>query len=207
MKIGMDRLWNRLWSSKVPENLQEQWKDKAALSYINSQMDVELMRLCLDKVKGDSKDDTFLQAFLDFQHIALQPTKIVSASLEIDFMERYVSLFSQVSAVDISIGWTKKVENPHLSVPRFILLPLVQNALWQGYHEAERYPMKIKISVFEKIISLDITNHVNHHIVDQKISDAMDNYQARLQYEFGDQHTLIMNSNAHTFRSNLTLRF
>ncbi|MNT60519.1 hypothetical protein D3C72_1981050 [compost metagenome] len=67
--------------------------------------------------------------------------------------------------------------------------------------------MKIKISVFEKNLLLDVTNHVNHHIVDQKINDTMENFQARLQFEFGDRHTLIMNSNAHTFRSNLTLRF
>lgn len=203
----MDRLWNSLWSRKVPENLQEQWKDKAKLSYINSQMDLELIRSCLEKIKVDPKDISFLQAFLDYQDIALQVDEINTVLSEIDFMERYVSLFRQISAVDISIVWTKKIEYPNLSVPRFILLPLVQNALWQGYHSIEKYPMKIKVSVFEKIISLDITNHVNHHIVDQKENDTMDHYQARLQYEFGDQHTLIINSNAHTFRSNLTLRF
>lgn len=203
----MDQLWNRLWSSKVPENLHEQWKDKAKLSFINSQVDVELMRNCLDKIKTDPKDASFLQAFLDYQDIALQSGIMNTAEAEIDFMERYVSLFSQISALDLSIVWTKNIEYPTLSVPRFILLPLVQNALWQGYHAAERYPMKIKVSVFEKIISLDITNHVNHHIVDQKVNDAMENYQARLQYEFGDLHTLIMNSNANTFRANLTLRF
>ncbi|MBB2952221.1 MULTISPECIES: hypothetical protein [Sphingobacterium] len=203
----MDRLWNRLWSSKVPENLHEQWKDKAKLSFVNSQFDVELIRGCLDKIKDDPKNTLFLQAFLAYQDIVSQLETQNSAEAEIDFMERYVFLFSQISAVDLSVVWTKKIEYPTLSVPRFILLPLVQNALWQGYHAAEKYPMKIKISVFEKIISLDITNHVNHHIVDQKVNDSVENYQARLQYEFGDQHTLIMNSNAHTFRANLTLRF
>lgn len=203
----MDRLWNRLWSSKVPENLQKQWKDKAQLSFVNSQTDVELIRSCLDKIKDDPKNTLFLQTFLDYQDIALRSEIMNTAEAEIDFMERYVALFSQISAVDLSIVWTKKIEYPTLSIPRFILLPLVQNALWQGYHVAEKYPMKIKVSVFEKIISLDITNHVNHHIVDQKDNDTMENYQARLQYEFGDQHTLIMNSNAHTFRANLILKF
>lgn len=203
----MDRLWNRLWSSKVPENLQKQWKDRAQLSFVNSQTDVELIRSCLDKIKDDPNNTLFLQTFLDYQDIALQSEIMNTAEAEIDFMERYVALFSQISAIDLSIVWTKKIEYPTLSIPRFILLPLVQNALWQGYHVAEKYPMKIKVSVFEKIISLDITNHVNHHIVDQKDNDTMENYQARLQYEFGDQHTLIMNSNAHTFRANLILKF
>lgn len=203
----MDRLWKRLWSSKVPENVQWQWKDKADLSFINSQMDVDLIRICLDRIKSEPTDPAILRALLDYQDIALQPYKTHAIIAEIEFMEQYVSLFSQISDVDLSIVWTKKIEYPTLSVPRFILLPLVQNALWQGYHAAKKYPMKIKVSVFEKIISLDVINHVNHHIVDQKDHAIMENYQARLQYEFGDRHTLIMNSNAHTFRSNLILRF
>lgn len=203
----MDRLWKRLWSSKVPENVQWQWKDKADLSFINSQMDVDLIRICLDRIKSEPTDPAILRALLDYQDIALQPYKTHAVIAEIEFMEQYVSLFSQISDVDLSIVWTKKIEYPTLSVPRFILLPLVQNALWQGYHAAKKYPMKIKVSVFEKIISLDVINHVNHHIVDQKDHAIMENYQARLQYEFDDQHTLIMNSNAHTFRSNLILRF
>ncbi|UPZ36457.1 hypothetical protein MUB18_20420 [Sphingobacterium sp. PCS056] len=203
----MDRLWKRLWSSKVPENVQWQWKDKADLSFINSQMDVDLIRICLDRIKSELTDPAILRALLDYQDIALQPYKTHAVIAEIEFMEQYVSLFSQISDVDLSIVWTKKIEYPTLSVPRFILLPLVQNALWQGYHAAKKYPMKIKVSVFEKIISLDVINHVNHHIVDQKDHAIMENYQARLQYEFGDQHTLIMNSNADTFRSNLILRF
>lgn len=203
----MDRLWKRLWSSKVPENVQWQWKDKADLSFINSQMDVALIRICLDRIKSEPTDPAILRALLDYQDIALQPYKTHAVIAEIEFMEQYVSLFSQISDVDLSIVWTKKIEYPTLSVPRFILLPLVQNALWQGYHAAKKYPMKIKVSVFEKIISLDVINHVNHHIVDQKDHAIMENYQARLQYEFDDQHTLIMNSNAHTFRSNLILRF
>ena len=203
----MDRLWKRLWSSKVPENVQWQWKDKADLSFINSQMDVDLIRICLDRIKSEPTDPSILRALLDYQDIALQPYKTHAIIAEIEFMEQYVSLFSQISDVDLSIVWTKKIEYPTLSVPRFILLPLVQNALWQGYHAAKKYPMKIKVSVFEKIISLDVINHVNHHIVDQKDHAIMENYQARLQYEFDDQHTLIMNSNAHTFRSNLILRF
>lgn len=203
----MDRLWKRLWSRKVPENVQWQWKDKADLSFINSQMDVALIRICLDRIKSEPTDPAILRALLDYQDIALQPYKTHAVIAEIEFMEQYVSLFSQISDVDLSIVWTKKIEYPTLSVPRFILLPLVQNALWQGYHAAKKYPMKIKVSVFEKIISLDVINHVNHHIVDQKDHAIMENYQARLQYEFDDQHTLIMNSNAHTFRSNLILRF
>lgn len=203
----MDRLWKRLWSSKVPENVQWQWKDKADLSFINSQMDVALIRICLDRIKSEPTDPAISRALLDYQDIALQPHKTHAIIAEIEFMEQYVSLFSQISDVDLSIVWTKKIEYPTLSVPRFILLPLVQNALWQGYHAAKKYPMKIKVSVFEKIISLDVINHVNHHIVDQKDHAIMENYQARLQYEFHDQHTLIMNSNAHTFRSNLILRF
>ncbi|WP_447766964.1 hypothetical protein [Sphingobacterium faecium] len=203
----MDRLWNRLWSSKVPENLQEQWKDKATLSYLNSQVDVALLRGCLNKIKDDPNDTSFLQAFLDYQDIAFQTETMISADAEINFIERYVYLFSQVFVGHMSIVWTKKIEYPNLSIPRFILLPLIQNALWRGYHAIEKYPMKIKISVFEKNLLLDVTNHVNHHIVDQKINDTMENFQARLQFEFGDRHTLIMNSNAHTFRSNLTLRF
>lgn len=203
----MDRLWKRLWSSKVPENVQWQWKDKADLSFINSQMDVDLIRICLHRIKSEPTDPAILRALLDYQDIALQPHKTHAIIAEIEFMEQYVSLFSQISDVDLSIVWTKKIEYPTLSVPRFILLPLVQNALWQGYHAAKKYPMKIKVSVFEKIISLDVINHVNHHIVDQKDHAIMENYQARLQYEFDDQHTLIMNSNAHTFRSNLILRF
>src|SRR4051794_37356729 len=105
----MDRLWNRLWSRKVPENFQEQWKDKAMLSYVNSQLDVELIRRCLDKIKDDPNDTAFLQAFLDYQDSASKTETMISADAEIDFMERYVSLFRQVSAVDISILWTKKI--------------------------------------------------------------------------------------------------
>lgn len=174
----MDRLWKRLWSSKVPENVQWQWKDKADLSFINSQMDVDLIRICLDRIKSELTDPAILRALLDYQDIALQPYKTHAVIAEIEFMEQYVSLFSQISDVDLSIVWTKKIEYPTLSVPRFILLPLVQNALWQGYHAAKKYPMKIKVSVFEKIISLDVINHVNHHIVDQKDHAIMENYQA-----------------------------
>ncbi|UIR56915.1 hypothetical protein LZQ00_03650 [Sphingobacterium sp. SRCM116780] len=203
----MSGLWNRFVGDKTVKISRQEWKDQAELSYLSSQIDTELIKRCTQKIASEPENETLLQSFLNYQRAALQQDRILSVASEIDFLEQYVSLFQYVSTADISIIWTKNIAYPTLPIPSFILVPLIQNALFKGYHTAEKYPMKIKISVSEKVISLDISNHVNHHVTDQKVSDLLTYYQARLHHEFGEQHTLIMNSNAHTFRSHLTLRF
>lgn len=203
----MGSFFDRMFKPQLADLPQQDARDQAKLSFLSSQLDTNLFNLCLTKINGISGDEQLLAQFLAYQELAVSAVETLPIADEISCLEQYVSLFQRASETPVIVNWHKNIVNESLIVPRFILFPLVQNALFQGYHRAEKYPMKIKIGVFDQLISLDITNHVHHNSNDQKENELLMYYEARLKHEFVNQHSMILNSNAHTFRSNLILKF
>ncbi|KGE13235.1 hypothetical protein [Sphingobacterium deserti] len=186
-----------------------------------SKIEVDLVRigleakLCFHESRLDSRlanaislrQDALLQQ--DFAHY-LQRVSLVKedcywlASQEIALLQEYISFYERILGDQLFFKFDVKAEADK-DIPAFLLFPLVANALQEGYNAMEKFPLKIKIRVFDAALQLDVINHVNHHIVSQEHTSLIDLFKSRLLVSYADAPTLIFNSNSHTFKANLHL--
>lgn len=91
-------------------------------------------------------------------------------------------------------------------IKALVLLPIVQNACINGYNGMENYPVKVKVKVLGRTISLEVSNRVNHHLADQSDTDLMDQARARLDFSYFGRYNLFLNSNSNLFKATLLLQ-
>lgn len=92
-----------------------------------------------------------------------------------------------------------------LRIEPFILFPLIQNAIENGYNSLEKYPIRIKLHLVGNKIKLEVSNRVNHHIESQKNTSLISNFEARLKINYPDKYLLLMTSNTMLFKATLLL--
>lgn len=179
-------------------------------------MDLE-SRLCFHESRVDSylatqiakKNDAELHAlFLSYlQEVVLfAEDSELTVQGELDLLERYISLYQHLLGESLFVRLDFKNETEK-SIPAFLLFPLIANALQQGYNSMAKFPLKIKIRAYERALQMEVTNHVNHHIVSQEQIALMDYYKNRLIVLYPDRHSLLFNSNSHTFKANLHIQW
>jgi len=97
------------------------------------------------------------------------------------------------------------IADPSLQVNALLFLPLVQNALTNGYNTMPEHPIKIRLSSTTNQIKLEVSNHVNHYLKDQSDNDYINFLQDRLKFHYPDKHSLFINSNSMLFKAVMIL--
>ena len=188
-----------------------------------SKIEVDLVRidleakLCFHESRFDSRlanfiseqDDALLQQ--DFAHYLkrvslVKEDRYWSASQEIELLQEYITFYKRIMADKLFFKFDVKTEADK-EIPAFLLFPLVAHALEQGYNSMEKFPLKIKIRSFNTALQLEVINHVNPHITSQEHMPLIDHFKSRVFASYADTSTLLFNSNSHTFKANLHLRW
>ena len=187
-----------------------------------SKIEVDLVRinleakLCFHEARLDSflsnaifREDEDVLVKEDYtkylQRVSVIPENCYwSLSKEIALLEEYIGFYRRVMKDKLFLKFDVKKEADK-DIPAFLLFPLVTNALLDGYNSIEKFPLKIKIRVFQTALQLEVINHVNHHIVSQDHTIRIDRFKSRLFSCYADQPTLLFNSNSHTYKAYLQL--
>ncbi|GHE44881.1 LytS family sensor histidine kinase [Sphingobacterium griseoflavum] len=172
---------------------------EAKLCFHESRADSHLANLVFTMLNKQRQ-----QEFLQYmgQLSQLSEEEKIPVSREIELLRQYIGFYQDALDDQLYLQFDYQVELER-DVPAFILFPLVRNAITNGYNSMQKFPVKIKIRVYEKAMLMEVSNHVNHHIASQENNPYVDHYKSRLISCYADKYDLLFNSNSHTFKSNL----
>lgn len=172
------------------------------LSVANSEID----RTLLTKVLVNP---SLLDAYRQYQQLAIHTSKEVVVTLkdECRLLEDFVSLYQKACGDGFYVNISLHLRNGIVFVPPFILFPIVQNALKNGYASMEKYPIKIKVTQTTQQIQLEVSNRVNHYLENQGADELLTYYRHRLDESYAGRHELFVNSNSNTFKVTLFLTY
>lgn len=182
---------------------QDKIIDQVRLSFESSQFDKSLfLEMSLRNDFGD-----------EYQHylnhvLPLRIDQSIDLKQEIDNLEKYLffiksnKLNTHFFTLDIK-GLNEK--GSIIQIAPFILFPIVQSAFYNGYNSMAKYPVRIRIHLIGATLKLEVSNRVNHHLINQELNDEIRWFKTRLQSMYADQFTLIFNSNSSLFKATLLL--
>jgi len=90
----------------------------------------------------------------------------------------------------------------NISIPPFLLLPLVENAFKHGDLKA---PLKIKLQVSNKQLIFQVFNQIKIKQKDKVGGIGLENIKKRLELIYGDDHQFTINQNESIFNVQLTI--
>jgi len=177
---------------------------EAKCSFLMTQYDPWLMGRLLEKQCLATEVKSF-QEFLKCCS-KWQEKKPYSIHQELELMRKYLQL-AQIADKDIKC---------YFSVPSYshdgqlvypgVLLPLIQNACRYGYHEVDNRGVQVQISLSDSSCNLSVSHKANPYLKDARETDILRYYKSRLLHHYGDEHSLVLNSNTNTFKATLFLK-
>lgn len=175
----------------------------AAQSFSISELDTELLDLFEKKEKTLETKERFTNWFKQTEDLTRDSMHRISE--EIALLEYYISLWSMLHPEEQHVKVDFNIADPSLQVNALLFLPLVQNALTNGYNTMPEHPIKIRLSSTTNQIKLEVSNHVNHYLKDQSDNDYINFLQDRLKFHYPDKHNLFINSNSMLFKAVMIL--
>lgn len=171
---------------------------KARLSLEYSIFDKDLFSLA-------SSNLMVLQDYLSSVNV-IDLTKVHSLRDEYNLLQSYIRLWKDFSLEGLNVKFESNFERdvPALIHP-FILFPLVQNAIKNGYNGMEKFPIRIRVQDKLSFVKLEVSNRVNHYIGNQENNEIMEFFKSRLDILYSQKYNLIVNSNTNLFKATLIL--
>lgn len=183
----------------------EKIKDQARLSFEASQFDKNLF------LQLSIKED-LLGEYVDYLKtaLALAPEEQIPVKEEMENLKQFISCFSLAhnhsSFYKFEIKGLEDIGESVQFSP-FLLFPLVRNAFYFGYNSMEKFPVRIRIHIQRNFLKMEVSNRVNHHLMNQESNEELDWFKMRLQLLFPEKHTLLFNSNSSLFKATMQLEF
>lgn len=197
----MSSFFDKILSSKPKVNTAL-LESQALLSFESSQLDKVLLKELL--ISKDISEDSS-RLFLE-EGLSILPHASLSLEEELHRMEQYLSLYKKIRKEGFFLQVRKgEMQIKDLQIKPFILFPLIQNAIHNGYTAMEKFPIRIKINVIASNLKLEVSNRVNHYLEAQGETDIISFYKSRLLIEYPDKHNLFINSNSNLFKATLLL--
>lgn len=174
------------------------------LSFENSQIDRFLMQCILHH----QQETVSVQAYFIFQQKLMlrEIGKLDTIAAEVGFLMEYLRLIDRLHPEGLTIKWDNTFQSEiDVMIPSFILFPLIQHAVANGYNHMDSHPIRIRLSGSTKIMTLAVSYRMNHYVKDQFKSSLIQDFQDRLAYLFPERHSLLLNSNSITCRAVVTI--
>jgi len=175
---------------------------EAEISFLKSQLDPELAKLFFDS-SVDTKGLSEKYGILLHNLLSSSIDGKWSVDIEAKYLKEYILLYTSISPSEIHYKIEVENDNPSIEIPSLILFPLVQNAVKNGYNNMEKYPMKVKLKVRGEHLTLEVSNRVNHYLVNQADNVTFNRFESRLFKHFAEDYELIVNSNSNLFKVTL----
>lgn len=174
------------------------------LSFLKAQTEKQLSQLFYNHPEiSDSLSVKFRAYQADI--LALNSESVWSIGAEVKLIQGFIELYSSLSESEIHYKVDFDMEDPEEKIPALILLPIIQNCVISGYNSMENFPLKLRLKVKAQHLSLEISNRVNHYLVNQADDTRIKSLESRLFKEFGKDYSLFINSNSNLFKITLLL--
>lgn len=199
----MAKLFSKLFGKDQVVD-REKIGDQLKLSFEASRFDQSLFLALSQKA-------LLSESYLNFvaESLSASCDQKCALSAEINRLQDYVSFYKTAYSDSFNCKLESKglEEGEMLEIESFILFPLIQNAFHLGYNSMEKYPVKIHIRLVASQLKIEVSNRVNHYLVNQEENDQMRWFKARLNEFYSEKYSLIFNSNSNIFKATLLLNF
>lgn len=190
--------WDKIFGdNKVDKVIYDELK--SALSFEYAQVDRPLLRALLSAGLGNKAI-----AYLT-KNMSLTATGLISLKDEFENLTAFVGLCRLVWPDSVFVKIENKGFDEDLQLFPFSLLPLVQNAVYNGYLGMVNFPIRIRVQSIANVLKFEVSNRVNHHLEDQAKTDYIDYVKNRLGLLYEGRHDLLLNSNTRVFKATLTI--
>ncbi len=177
---------------------------EAELSFIHSQLDPVLANAVYQQsdINLDDKKcfNTYQATLLKIEFGSLWPIQ-----QEIDCLGRYLQLYKKFVNSEIVYKSDFNISDIDLNIPSLLLFPIVRNALQNGYHSKENYPVNIKLKIGGNNLHFEVSNRVNHYLGNQGENKIIQRLESRLNQLYVSDYNLFINSNSNLFKISLIL--
>lgn len=197
-------IWKR--NSKTIEDLEQKLNSsESKLSFLNSKFDADLIG---DVFQNEGLSNENRKAFNDFlkQISSIKEDQVWDINSEIKILKQYIELYQSLKKEGLNVKVDFEISNSSLKLPCLILFPMVENAIKNGYNSMENYPLKIKLKTTEHILTFEVSNRVNHYLLNQASELGLNQFQSRLIKEFSGKYEFLVNSNSNLFKMTLLLK-
>lgn len=174
------------------------------LSFLKAQTEKKLSQLFY---KHSEIPDSLSVKFRAYQAdiLSLNSESVWSIGAEVKLIQGFIELYSSLSESEIHYKVDFDMEAPEEMIPALILLPIIQNCVINGYNSMENFPLKLRLKAKNHHLSLEISNRVNHYLLNQADDTRIKSLESRLFKEFGKDYSLFINSNSNLFKITLIL--
>lgn len=197
----MSSFIDRIFGTKLEVDLAKA-KFQGALSFERSQLDKSLLNEYLKRRLPiySGSFNQFLQT-----NLIREEDQSIPLSEELACLKEYIELYKAIREDNFHIHYEFPTEIVPLQIYPFMLFPIVQNAIQNGYNSMENYPIKIRVRITHTKVHIEVSNRVNHHIVNQGDNSFVEFYRQRLIHHYPGDHELMINSNSNTFKATVTI--
>ncbi|TJY63845.1 hypothetical protein FAZ19_16400 [Sphingobacterium alkalisoli] len=175
----------------------------SALSFERSQLDKCLLG---DYLKKHPK--IYCSSFNQFLQGNLMKAedRLIPLSEELDCLKEYIELYKTIREAHFYVEYEFPIEVASLQIYPFMMFPMVQNAIQNGYNTMEKHPIKVRIKTIHEKVQMEVSNRINHHVVNQGNTHFVEFYKQRLFIHYPEDHELIMNSNSNKFKATVSIQ-
>ncbi|TJZ53636.1 hypothetical protein FAZ15_16520 [Sphingobacterium olei] len=197
----MSSFIDRIFGTKIEVDLANA-RFQGALSFERSQLEKCLLNEYLKKdlLVHSSSFIQFLQT-----NLTREEDQLIPLSEELACLNEYIELYKAIREDNFHIHYELPIEIAPLQIYPFMLFPIIQNAIQNGYNSMENYPIKIRVRITHAKVHMEVSNRVNHHIVNQGDNSFVEFYKQRLILHYPEGHELMINSNSNTFKATVTI--
>jgi len=124
---------------------------------------------------------------------------------EIDYINDFIALEKLRIAGKTNINLTFNVEDLALKIPPLLLLPFIENCFKHGIVTDKEHPLIITITQKDNQLELFTQNKINTYQKDTTKGIGLSNIRQRLELQFPNKHSLIIQQDSSIFTSQLTI--
>ncbi|WP_231462387.1 MULTISPECIES: sensor histidine kinase [unclassified Pedobacter] len=132
------------------------------------------------------------------------PDGKVSLSKEVDYLESYIELFRMRFEPNFYVDFKAEgIEEQKIAA--LMLIPFLENAFKHGVLNDEKHPIRVRLKVYQKRLSFEVSNKISHAQKDHTSGIGLVNIHRRLDLIYPDKHDLLIANNGNTYKATLII--
>lgn len=192
-------------SNEINQQIERE-KNQAEIQFLKAQINPHFLFNTLNNIYSliQFKPDLALKGIENLSSIMRFTTyetnkDQIEIEKEIDYVEQYLALEKMRYGEQFFIEYQIRVKDKHQKIYPYLISPLIENALKHGVVKDSNHPIKINIHLDSGFCNVEVKNKINAYQKDSTNGIGLENLRKRLNFYFGKNYVLDINSDENRF--------
>lgn len=198
-------------SNEINQQIERE-KSQAEIKFLKAQINPHFLFNTLNNIYSlvQFKPDSALKGIENLSSIMRFTTyetnkDQIEIEKEINYIQEYLALEKLRFGEQFFVDFDLNIVNNHQFIYPYLISPLIENALKHGVVKDFNHPIKIIIHLDSGFCNVEVKNRINANQKDSTNGIGLDNLRKRLDFYFGKNYVLDLNSDENIF--NVELKF